>query len=390
LNILFVPRWYPSRVDPMPGLFVLRQAEALAKSHVVQVLSVHPDPSCRVKFEVVQTVEKDVRTCRVYYKTHQEGNRLITKVLDISRFVKAHFKGVKALKGFRPDIIHGHVLTREILFAFYLAHKWHIPYLISEHWSRYLPENGTYKGMTRKWLTQFLVRRSAGVTAVSGTLKQAMLAHKLGHKRFYIVPNTIDTSAYLPLGNWDVSNKASILHVSCFEDKSKNIRGFLDSVALVFSSRTDFIVRLLGEGPDLASMKEYAASLGLGPDKVRFTGLIRGDDLIKLYQTSSFLVQSSRYETFGTVVAEALSCGLPVISTPTGIAPEIIDRSNGILLQQHGVNEMADAINIMLDNYTTFDRQKLHESISGVYAERKVTDQLTGIYRETISLCQKA
>jgi len=137
-------------------------------------------------------------------------------------------------------------------------------------------------------------------------------------------------------------------------------------------------------------MKEYAASLGLGPDKVRFTGLIRGDDLIKLYQTSSFLVQSSRYETFGTVVAEALSCGLPVISTPTGIAPEIIDRSNGILLQQHGVNEMADAINIMLDNYTTFDRQKLHESISGVYAERKVTDQLTGIYRETISLCQKA
>ena len=249
LNILFIPRWYPSRVDPMPGLFILRQAEALAKSNTVTVLSFHPDPRCPVKFDVVHSVEKNVKTCRVYYKTHPDGSSLIKKISDSFRYFKAHCTGLKALKDYRPDLIHGHVLTREIFFAFYLARKWHIPYLVSEHWSRYYPENGTYRGFLRKMFTGFLVRQSDGVIAVSENLKKAMLAHKLGHKRFFIVPNSIDTSAFIPLNGKAFTGKASILHVSCFEDKSKNIRGFLNSIAKVYSSRNDFTVLLAGEGP---------------------------------------------------------------------------------------------------------------------------------------------
>lgn len=374
----------------MPGLFIQRQAEALAKSNMVTVLSVHPDPGCNKKFDVVNSVEKGVHACRVYYRKSRKGSGLIYVVRDMFRYFRAHFLGMKAMGSYKPDIIHGHVLTREILFAFYLSRKWERPYLISEHWSRYFSENGTYRGRTRKRITRFLVTHSEGLIAVSSSLKKAMLGHDLSHKHFFIVPNLVDISAFTPPEVRNFQGKATILHVSCFEDKSKNISGFLDAVAIAFSSRNDFIVLLAGEGPDLESMKKYALSLGLGPDKVRFTGLMQNKDLIKLYQTSSFLVQSSRYETFGTVIIEALSCGLPVISAKTGIAAEITDSKSGILLQDPGPIAMADAIINMLDIYTTFDPQKLHDLIPGSFSELAVTEKLAEIYRQTISEWQTA
>jgi len=130
-------------------------------------------------------------------------------------------KGAKALSGFVPDIVHGHILTRGILFAYYLSLKYKVPYLITEHWSRYFQQNGTYNGRLRKLLTRFLVRRSCGVIAVSNSLGLAMKAHGLGHEKFYVVSNAIDTNKFIPAEPLNETSRAVILHVSCFEDKSR-------------------------------------------------------------------------------------------------------------------------------------------------------------------------
>jgi len=108
-----------------------------------------------------------------------------------------------------------------------------------------------------------------------------------------------------------------------------------------------------------------------------------------LYQTASFVVQTSRYETFGTVVIEALSCGLPVVSTNTGVAASVINDSNGIIIQQSSVNEIVMAIKHMLNIYSTFDSRKLHESVAGNFSEDAISEQLTGIYLEIINTWRK-
>jgi glycosyltransferase involved in cell wall biosynthesis len=385
---LFLPRWYPNRLDPMPGLFIRRHAEALAKTHLVTVLSVHPDPACASSAEVVFSTENNVRTCRVYYKVRTCGPSSLRKISAAIGYLRAHFKGFRALGEYRPDIIHGHILTREILFAFYLSRKWQVPYLISEHWSRYFPENGTYRGMMRKCITRFLVRNSAGITAVSGSLKKAMTGCGLDHQRFYIVPNSIDLSVFVSVKSRGQGNAPTILHVSCFEDKSKNIRGFLKAVSGVLSRKKDVKALLVGEGPDFAEMKTYATRLGIDPERISFAGLKEGPALAQIYQNSSFLVQSSRYETFGTVVIEALSCGLPVISTNTGVAGEILAPALGILIQHSAVDEISAAIDRMLDIYTTFDKDMLHHFISVTYSDQAIAGQLTEIYQEILSQCQ--
>ena len=60
IKVLFLPRWYPHKHDPMPGLFIQRQAEALTSDCDVAVIYVHPDPNCPNKIEVDFCEEKSV------------------------------------------------------------------------------------------------------------------------------------------------------------------------------------------------------------------------------------------------------------------------------------------------------------------------------------------
>ena len=53
-------------------------------------------------------------------------------------------------------------------------------------------------------------------------------------------------------------------------------------------------------------------------------------------------------ETFGLVVAEAMACGTPVIAYPVGIAPDIIDGTNGILVETSNPRDVAVAIERMV------------------------------------------
>ena len=372
----------------MPGLFIQRQAEALAEKHSVRVISVHADPDCKTTFEIQHSVENAVKICRIFYKKDLRAP-FVSKIVNLFRYVKAHHLGYQSLMPFSVDIVHGHILTREIFFAWYMSRKQRCPYVVSEHWSRYFAQNRTYRGVFRKWLTGFLTGRSSALILVSQSLKDAMKSCGLSHPATFIVPNVVDTSSFVVATSGRQSEKAVILHVSCFEDKSKNISGFLEAVAGLFRRRNDFRVVLAGEGPDLANLKIYAARLGLDPGRVEFAGLKQNTELVNLYQSGSFLVQSSRYETFGTVVIEALACGLPVVSTSTGIAATLINADTGILIQHSSVDEIVMAIEHMLNIYPTFEKQKLHESAALMFSGSVIRGQLEGIYREIADTWQK-
>jgi glycosyltransferase involved in cell wall biosynthesis len=79
-------------------------------------------------------------------------------------------------------------------------------------------------------------------------------------------------------------------------------------------------------------------------------------------------------------VAEALCCGLPVISTSTGIARDLINESNGFLVNKRDVLQLRDAMIFISENNSTYNR----EIIAGKYAElfnyKQVGKQLAAIY----------
>lgn len=373
-HIVFLARWYPHRYDPMFGLFVQRHAEAAALYNDISVVYVHPDDNAHDKYEIVNEQHctdaiHHVSTIRIYYK-HSKS-----RIINLFRFFRANKLAIKRLP--KPDIIHVHVLTRLGIIARWQKLGHGTPYIITEHWSRYLPGND-FSGFFRKWATKIVVKHASVVTTVTENLAKAMQNHGLKNSNYMVLPNVVDTNLFQIKPHENTVPK--IIHISCFEDKSKNISGLFTSLKLLKDKNLNFEAVLVGVGMDYEAMKQKATSMQLN-DKVTFTGMLQGTDLVNVLASGDFLVLSSNYENMPVVILEAFACGLPVVSTNVGGIAEIINESNGILVPPHDPEKLADAMQKMLQSYQDYDANTLRDSIIKKFSNEAVGKLLNDIYK---------
>lgn len=368
-HIVFLARWYPHRCDPMLGLFVQRHAEAAALFNDISVVYVHPDN----QYDIVDETTNNVRTIRVYYKKSK------SKILSLLRFFGANRKALKRLP--KQDIIHVHVLTRLGLLAWWHKTIHGTPYIITEHWSRYLPGND-FSGFLRKKLTKTVVKHASAVTTVTDILAKAMQNHGLHNKNYVIVPNVVDVNVFKPQQHHNATPK--IIHISCFENKSKNITGLIDALKILEDKNVSFECVFIGDGIDFSTTKYYALQLK-HQENIRFTGVLEGQQLVDELASGDFLVLSSNYETQGVVLLEAFACGLPVVSTNVGGIPEIVNESNGILVPPQNPEKLADAMGTMLQTYQNYDATALREGVIKKFSNETVGKLLDSLYSTTLS-----
>ena len=381
-KILFLARWYPDRYDPMMGLFIKRHAEVTAGFADVAVLYLRAAPDKNLGFEIDHKVENGVVTTSVYYGTRSFLPSFIIKQISGFLFAIAFIKGFRFLLDSwgKPDIVHINVLTRLGLFALWLRKFSGVKYVITEHWSRYLPVTGTYEGRLRKYLTKVVVRNASAVSTVSENLAKAMQSHRLANDHFMVLPNVVDTEEYTPVWTESKNPKKRFLHISCFEDRSKNISGLIRTISKLAKLRKDFECIMVGEGIDLERMKILALELNLNESQVRFTGLLEGEKVVEAYQSADFIVMFSNYENMPVVISESLSCGLPVIATAVGGIPEYINETNGRLVAVGDEDALLGAIIFMLDHFSDFDKQKIRQNAVGIFGKQAVSQKLKELY----------
>ena len=372
MKVVFLARWYPHKYDPMFGLFVQRHAEAAALHHDISVVYVHPDENAKNRYDIEREHENGVDTIRIYYR--KQGT-----LSSAWRYFQACRKGLK-MAG-KPDLIHVHVLTRMGFIAHWQKNLNGTPYIITEHWSRYLPGN-EFNGWLRKCFTQKIVRRAAMVTTASQVLAEAMQSHGLKNCRYELLPNVVDTNLFKPIPHHNEVPK--IVHVSCFEDKSKNISGLLEALKLMKDKGVAYQAVLIGEGMDLETMKQQAVHLGL-TDHVRFTGLLQGQDLVNELATGDCFVLPSHYETGGIVLLEAMACGLPVVATKVGALPEIVNEQNGLLVPAGDTKALAEAMEQSCHTYNNYDTETLRGQVVKRYSKEKVGKLLDEWYQQVVS-----
>ena len=131
----------------MPGLFIKRHALSVSEHEDISVIYVHADDHLDKDYEIIQDLEEGLQTIRVYFKKSQG---ILGPFLNGFKYLNAQSKAFKLLteRNSMPDLIHVHVLTRNALYAYWHLIKNKIPYVITEHWTRYLPENNGFHGWT--------------------------------------------------------------------------------------------------------------------------------------------------------------------------------------------------------------------------------------------------
>lgn len=379
-KVLFLSAWYPHRYDAMSGLFVRKHAEAVARLVNVCVLYLYADSKVD-SFDVVSKKSGQLTEVFVYFPfCPNKFVRIFSKAIN---YFRAFLKGYKVvLEEFgSPDICHANVLTRSAFLAFLLFKTKQIPYVISEHWSRYLPENYSYKGFFRKLISKIVVKNAQCIMPVSVLLQKSMQHCGLQHENYQVVSNVVDDFFYNSQPK-QPRDKKRILHISCFDERAKNLCGILRMIKHLSEKRNDFELLIVGDGVDFECVRTYSKMLCLSQDVVKFVGEQTPQQVCDWLYQSDFLLMFSNYETSGVIFSEALACGRPFVSTPVGIVPEITS-SVGRIVPIGNEECLLDAVNYMLDNYQKFKEQDLRE-IAQKFSYSSVAKKMVEVYNRSI------
>ena len=100
-------------------------------------------------------------------------------------------------------------------------------------------------------------------------------------------------------------------------------------------------------GNGYEKLQEAVSKNGLG-SLIELIQDISEKEKIRYMQSCTIYLQPSRYEGFGLAIAEAMSCGAPVISSDVGAVKEVVGEA-GILLEQSYPSAIADAVEHLLE-----------------------------------------
>jgi len=382
VKVLFLASWYPNEDNPVTGIFIKHQAEAVSKFCDVAVLYRHSSQTRKNSF-IEYTIENGINTIRVYNPSIKIKNRTLKYIFEFTAGIITTIKGLNVVKKKfgRPDIVHIQVILPMgglgLLIKFFKG--W--PLILSEHTG---PFNVYTKNFVANMICKIIINQSDVIMPVSNFLKEQMKP-LMDRKVYKIIPNVIDSNKFFP----DMSKKPStrkkrIIHVSILDDKQKNISGIIRAIESISHKRDDFEFHIIGDGIDRKNLEILSNQLNL--DKfIFFHGVLRDANLASFYRQCDFFVLNSPQETFAVVCAEALFSGIPVIATRCGGPEDYINNNVGLLINPGDQNELIAAINDMLDNSDKYDPKFLHEYANSKFGYDIVGNSIYEIYLSILS-----
>lgn len=128
----------------------------------------------------------------------------------------------------------------------------------------------------------------------------------------------------------------------------KNLRFLLQAVRAVSEQVPTVHLLLAGSGPQEAELRRYAQELGV-QERVSFTGYLAEADKVRYYNLADLFVFPSLLEGFGMAVAEAMACGVPVVSSNAASLPEVVGAAGLLAAPTDGAGFAAQIVRLLTD-----------------------------------------
>ena len=398
MRILFTTAWYPNRKVAGDGVFIQKHAQAISSLHDVAVLMVQTDVAVhgwRIEMAAKEP-SAHLRELLVYVPKTRFEVPVLTGLLRLFWLMVGYLKGYWYIKrnwwqGSRPDVCHVNVLTRAagLPWLLYKLHK--IPYIITEHWTRYA-RTEVYPSSRLQWLWgKRFVCDAAYVCPVSLNLEQNMKRCRLENKHYVRVGNVVDTEVFnlQQRSLYELSDGPRFVHVSWMRDEAKNISGILRVLSQLKAEQLKFHMNFIGEGNDKPQLMAYAEELGL-TDCVSFLPAQSGAALAESIGQHDAMVMFSNYENQPVSILEALSCGLPVIATAVGSIPAMLAANRGIIVEPRNEAQLAEILKSFVtiwNRRTETERQQdglpalRHQYVANHHSPQTIARQFDALYQ---------
>jgi len=275
-------------------------------------------------------------------------------------FIKALLYSKKLMKKKNYDLIHAWFGIPCGLIALLLGK----PYIVSLRGSDvpfYNPRFYLLDKFIFRYLSKFIWKKAKTVTTNSEGLK--ILAKKTStNQKIEVIYNGVDTKEFKPAKNKKFGKTLKIICVARLI-KRKGIDYLLKALGEL--KNKDYLLTIIGDGNEKENLKQLAKELKI-KDKVNFLGAIPHSKMACYYQQNDLFVLPSLNEGMSNTILEAMACGLPIITTNTGGAKELI-KNNGFIVKPKSVTQLKNAILKYLNNKNLLEK---HRQISRQIAKK--------------------
>ncbi len=180
------------------------------------------------------------------------------------------------------------------------------------------------------------------------------LLKERGHTDVFNIPNAVDAERFCPQASEFRKQQGIgeeefvVLYVARFQ-AFKNHQVLLDAFALFLKGHPESHLVLAGSGPLQEQTEQQAVGLGIA-QRVLFLGEVPFEALPNVYAAADLKVISSDYESFCFAAIEAMSTGLPVLTTDCAWVPRLVGEGAGLVVPVGDADALAAGMTRLADN----------------------------------------
>ena len=224
------------------------------------------------------------------------------------------------------------------------------------------------------------------INVSQASAQETQRAFNIPQSKLRVVYNGVDTESFR---NQDgvLKEPNSLIMVGSTEDRKKGILYLLKAMQILKDAVKVKLTIVDRKPPDTQYAPQLVKEHGL-EDRVTFTGRLSVAELARCYSAAEIAVTPSLYEGFGFPPAEAMACGLPVITTRGGALPEVVgeDSEAGILVPPADPLSLAAAIKQLLADEPL--RRKMGEAgrkrIERLFTWQEAAKKTVEVYQEVL------
>ena len=226
------------------------------------------------------------------------------------------------------------------------------PYVI---WSGAIENQHRPTSHIRRLQRRLLVRSAVGCVVYGSRAKSYLEALGASADKISIAINTVDTEFYrtesVKCRTHRPKQDPKVLIFLGNIARGKRLDLVFRAIKLLSKERADFVLWLVGEGPERRNLEELAKKLGIS-EIVHFKGFKQKPEIPRLLGEADCFLFPSEYDVWGLAVVEAMAAGLPCMSSVrAGATDDLIDDGvTGFIVDFEDSQAVAEKIGWVLDN----------------------------------------
>lgn len=194
----------------------------------------------------------------------------------------------------------------------------------------------------RRSVERAVMSRCHKVAVLSQFMRQRVIgAHGISADRLTLIPGAVDPHAFVPLEDrlpikaaLNLPTNRTILFTVRNLVPRMGLDNLLRAIEILNSAQHRLMLVIGGEGPLHEQLQADIRQKGLS-DVARLIGFVPESQLGQYYQAADLvLIPSLQLEGFGLVMVEAMASGTPVLGTPVGAIPEVLNQVDPILVAE--------------------------------------------------------